>query len=298
LDINEIVARVLQWQGKEICIEPLSGGTTNTNYKIIVGGHSVFVSISGPKAQLLGIDWHNKVQNTFLCAERGLSPKILYRFPIQKTLVQEFLPYTICSAESLTDRPVQNRLIQALKVLHEGSGFRQEFDMFQMIKFYVETIRAQGLVLPPGYVEYEGKILDIGDALSAYRENLVPCHNDLAPENVMDSGNRVLLIDLDYSGNNDPCFDLGSISVEAGFDDTQTGELANAYFGYANGNVTARIHLHGILGDVGWSLWSVIQAEISDITFDFIKYGSMRWNRAVEKIESGKADKYLAVLFL
>ncbi|MDX2511177.1 MAG: phosphotransferase [Desulfobacterales bacterium] len=293
LTINEIVARVPQWQGKEIDIEPLSGGTTNINYKIIVSGSSFFVSISGHNSQLLGIDWHNKFYNTSLCAEQGLSPKIVKHFPHQRALVQEFLPFALCSVESLTDSGVQHRLVQALKVLHYGADFRQDFDMFCLIKFYVVTITEQGLALPSEYAAYNEKILKIGDALAAYRENLVPCHNDLVPENVMDTDNRVFLLDFDYSGNNDPCFDLGSISVEAGYDDTQTRELAKAYYGHASENVTARIHLHGILADVGWSLWSVIQAEISDIAFDFIKYGLMRWNRAGKKIDSDKPDKWL-----
>jgi thiamine kinase-like enzyme len=113
------------------------------------------------------------------------------------------------------------------------------------------------------------------------------------PENVLDDGNQVLLVDFDYSGNNDPCFDLGSISVEAAYDDTQVRELAKAYYGLTSEKIIARIHLHGLLGDVGWSLWSEIQAEISDIDFDFKEYGLTRWNRAVERMESSKFDRWL-----
>jgi len=129
--------------------------------------------------------------------------------------------------------------------------------------------------------------------LAPYREKLVPCHNDLLPENVMDDGNQVFLLDFDYSGNNDPCFDLGSISVEAGYDDTQVRELARTYYGQVSETIIDRIHLHGILGDVGWSLWSAIQAEISDIDFDFKEYGLTRWNRSVERMESSEFDRWL-----
>jgi len=133
----------------------------------------------------------------------------------------------------------------------------------------------------------------MGEALAPYREKIVPCHNDLVPENVMDDGYRVLLIDFDYSGNNDPCFDLGSISTEAGYDDSQVRELARAYYGLVSEKIVARIHLHSILGDVGWSLWSVIQAENLDIDIDFNEYGLTRWNRAVERMESGEFERWL-----
>ncbi|MBW2539225.1 MAG: phosphotransferase [Deltaproteobacteria bacterium] len=223
----------------------------------------------------------------------GLSPKVVQRFPIQRALVLEFLPYKLCSVESLQSLAVQRRLVHTVKVLHNGSDFWQDFDMFFLIEFYTETIKDRKLVLPLGYLDYREQIREIGEALAPYRDKLVPCHNDLLPENVMDDGSRVFLLDFDYSGNNDPCFDLGSISIEAGYDDTQVRELAREYYDLASDTIIARIYLHGILGDVGWSLWSAIQAEISDIDFDFKKYGLTRWNRSVKRMESSEFDRWL-----
>ncbi|MCP4211122.1 MAG: phosphotransferase [Halieaceae bacterium] len=291
--IDEIIELVSGWRGKKISVEPLSGGMTNSNYKIVVNGSFFFVSIPGGNSRLLGVDWYNKFNNARICGEAGLSPKVVQGFPLQKVIILEFLPLALCSVESLQRLSVQHRLIQTLKVLHGGASFLKEFDMFCLIQFYLETIKNLDLVPAVDLSEYRARILETGEALAPYRQALVPCHNDLVPENVMDDGNRVFLLDFDYSGNNDPCFDLGSISVEAGYNDTQVRELARAYYGLASETIMARIHLHGILGDVGWSLWSVIQAQISDIDFDFKAYGLMRWNRAVEKMESSEFDTWL-----
>jgi len=293
ITINEVVGLVSEWHGKEISIEPLSGGITNSNFKIVVNGSLFFVSIPGGNSRLLGVDWYNKFYNARICGGAGLSPRVVQYFPLQRALVLEFLPYALCSVESLQCLAVQRRLVHTVKVLHSGAGFLQDFDMFCLIKFYTETIKDRKLVLPVGYTDYREQIWEMGKALAPYRKKLVPCHNDLLPENVMDDGNRVFLLDFDYSGNNDPCFDLGSISVEAGYDDTQVRELARAYYGLVNDTIIARIYLHGILGDVGWSLWSAIQAEISDIDFDFKEYGLTRWNRAIERMESSEFDRWL-----
>ena len=43
----------------------------------------------------------------------------------------------------------------------------------------------------------------------------MPCHNDLLAANMIDDGDRLWLIDYEYSGNNDPCFELGNIWSEA-----------------------------------------------------------------------------------
>ena len=51
----------------------------------------------------------------------------------------------------------------------------------------------------------------------------VPCHNELLAGNFIDDDERVWLIDYDYSGNNDPCFELGNTSTECEFDPDLTG---------------------------------------------------------------------------
>jgi len=293
ITINEVVELVSEWHGKEISIEPISGGITNSNFKIIVNGSLFFVSIPCRNSRLLGVDWYNKFYNAKICGKADLSPKVVQHFPLQRALVLEFLPFALCSVESLQCLSVQHRLVNTVKVLHSSASFWQDFDMFCLIEFYTETVKDRKLVLPVGYANYREQIREMGEALAPYRETLVPCHNDLLPENLMDDGNRVFLLDFDYSGNNDPCFDLGSISVEAGYDDTQVRELARAYYGLVSEKIIARIHLHGILGDIGWSLWSAIQAEISDIDFYFKKYGLTRWNRAIERMESSEFDRWL-----
>ena len=44
----------------------------------------------------------------------------------------------------------------------------------------------------------------------------MPCHNDLLAANVIDDGEKIWLIDYEYSGNNDPCFELGNLWAECG----------------------------------------------------------------------------------
>ncbi|MEI9907439.1 MAG: hypothetical protein WDO06_05675 [Actinomycetota bacterium] len=52
-------------------------------------------------------------------------------------------------------------------------------------------------------------------ALEILDEGTVPCNNDLLPGNFIDSGDQIWIIDYEYSGNNDPCFELGNIWAEA-----------------------------------------------------------------------------------
>ena len=114
ITINEVVELVSEWHGKEISIEPLSGGITNSNFKIIVNGSLFFVSIPGRNSRLLGVDLYNKFYNAKICGEAGLSPKVVQHFPLQRALVLQFLPFALCSVESLHCLAVQLRRVHAV----------------------------------------------------------------------------------------------------------------------------------------------------------------------------------------
>jgi thiamine kinase-like enzyme len=114
----------------------------------------------------------------------------------------------------------------------------------------------------------------------------VPCNNDLLAENYMDCSGQLWLIDYEYSGNNDPCFELGNTCQEMQFNDEQIQEVCAAYFGAATPDKIARMKLNMIMSDVGWGLWAAIQARISTIEFDFWGWAEERWGRAVEKMDS------------
>ena len=58
-------------------------------------------------------------------------------------------------------------------------------------------------------------------ALAAHPLPSVPCHNDLLAENYLDDGGGLWLVDWEYSGNNDPAFELGNTCQELGYDDDQ-----------------------------------------------------------------------------
>ena len=60
-----------------------------------------------------------------------------------------------------------------------------------------------------------------------------PCNNDLLAANFIDDGDRIWLIDYEYSGNNDPCFELGNIAAECGLSRDALADLVTAYYGRA-----------------------------------------------------------------
>ena len=122
----------------------------------------------------------------------------------------------------------------------------------------------------------------------------VPCHNDLLAENYIDDGAKLWLIDFEYSGNNDPTFELGNTAQEQQFGEAELRELCAGYFGGAYPDKLARIKLNMIMSDVGWTLWAAIQAKISRIEYDFWGWAMDRWGRATQKMDAPEFREWIA----
>ena len=111
------------------------------------------------------------------------------------------------------------------------------------------TCGRRGARIPDGYDEVQKEAEAVRAALSARPAALRPCHCDPLAENFLDTGARIFIIDWEYAGNNDPMWDLGDVSVEAGFDADQDAALLQAYFAGNPPAGAGRPHGH-VQGDV------------------------------------------------
>jgi thiamine kinase-like enzyme len=291
--IDEVVAKISDWQGRDVQIGLLSGGLTNTNYKVLVDGKPFFIRVPGAGTELLAIDRNNEYQNSKAAADAGVGPKILYHFPEYSVMVLEFLDGSTMSKESLNEPGMPSRMAQSIKRLHAGGRFLLDFNMFRLTEYYLRLCKERNFRIPDGYLERVETVQQIEKAMNTKPLATVPCNNDLLAENYIDDGKQLWLIDYEYSGNNDPTFELGNTCQEMQFNDEQIREVCAAYFGEATPALIARMKLNMIMSDVGWGLWAAIQASISTIDFDFWGWALERWGRAVEKMDSTEFDAWL-----
>ena len=85
--------------------------------------------------------------------------------------------------------------------------------------------------MPAGYAALAPAWESLRIALRTNPEHRVPCHNDLLAANFLDDGDRLWIIDFEYSGNNEPAFELGNLAQENHLDDAQLATLATHYYG-------------------------------------------------------------------
>jgi thiamine kinase-like enzyme len=208
-------------------------------------------------------------------------------------VVVEFLSGRTLTKDEMHAPGMLQRLAQAMRQLHTARPFTNEFDLFRLTQGYAEVLASRRLPPPPGFEALRLRLAQMEQAADAHRLPACPCSNDLVPENLIDDGGRLWIVDFGYSGNNDPCSDLGNASCEAGYDEAEMKSLCAAYFGAVEPRLLARIHLYAVMSDVAWSLWSVIQEHVSDLSVDFRAYGERRWERALGFLGGADVDRWI-----
>ena len=291
--IEEVVTKIPDWAGKKVSITPLSGGLTNSNFKVEVEATPYFVRVPGASTELLAVNRENEYHNSKAAYEAGVGPKVLHHLPEYSVMVLEFLNGKTMSRDMLNEAGMPTRMAQAIKKLNAGPRFLLDFNMFRLTEYYLQICKEHEIKTPDGYLERMPIVEQIEKAMSVNPIPTVPCNNDLLAENYIDDGKQLWLIDYEYSGNNDPTFELGNTCQEMQFNDEQINEICVAYFGDAAADKIARMKLNMIMSDVGWGLWAAIQAKISTIDFDFWGWAIERWSRAVEKMDSGEFGEWL-----
>ena len=282
LSIDRLTKLIPEWNGKSIKVNQINSGITNINFEVIVGKKSFFLSI--PDSELLNIDYKNKYYNNKICGEINISPKVTHFVESENLLVTEFVKSKISSLSMYQSSNKIEELVKNIKLLHNANPFLRKFDMFNQINYYQNILKKDDL--PKKLFKYLNRMEILKQKLYLTDDKLVPCHNDLLAANIMNKDNQILIVDFDYSGNNDPCFELGNLSVEMEYNDEQINKLVKSYYGEINENIISRVNLQGIVSDIGWSLWSYVQVENSNLNYDYSSHAIYRLERAINKMES------------
>jgi thiamine kinase-like enzyme len=263
-------------------VEELPGGLTNRNYKVTTPDGAFVARISAAGTDLLAIDRDSEYRNSVAAAAAGAGAPVIEYRPQDSMLVIGYIEGRTLRNADVADPANIPRIAQACRRLHSGERFGNDFDMFDIQPRYLSVARSRGFKVPAGYDGLMPQFEAARAALAARAAGTVPCNNDLLAANFIDDGDRIWLIDYEYSGNNDPCFELGNIAGECHLPRAALAELVTAYYGKPLRNRIARAWLLGRVGMYGWTLWGAIQHAASPIDFDF-------WSWAMERFEGAAA---------
>ena len=274
-------------------VTELPGGLTNVNLKLASTSRSLVVRIAQPGSELLAIDRDNEHANSMAAAAAGVGAPVVEYLPEIGVLVVEFIEGRTFTDDDLRSGEHLTRVAEACRALHAGPRFVNGFDMFAIQQRYRELVGERKFRLPYRYDEFAPHVERIRRAMAVHDPGTVPCNNDLLAGNFIDDGTKLWLIDYEYSGNNEACFELGNIWSEAGLTLDQLDQLMEAYDGQLLPSRVARARLWGLMSKYGWTLWASIQDAESTFDFDFWAWGMEKYERAVAEFEGPDFERLL-----
>jgi thiamine kinase-like enzyme len=249
-------------------LEPLADGLSNRSWKLHRNGVPYVVRLSRADSALLGVDRGSEVALVQAAAAVGIAPPVIACDPERGLLVLRYVegrPWTAADAQQTTNLQRLARVVSRLHVVRPPREVRRR-------SFREQALRLERVVGGPRGVP------DIGlaersrlafDRLDATHPTLTLCHDDLHHLNVIDDGDRLVLIDWEYGGLGDPAFDLASVIAYHDLDPARRRALLEAY------------GPDGMPDRLDAAIWA----------FDYVQW---LWYLAAARVGGGESDECLA----
>ncbi|HHZ09855.1 MAG TPA: phosphotransferase family protein [Rhizobiales bacterium] len=271
------------------------GGLTNLVFQ--VGAYCLRIPGKGTEEY---INRANEGVAACEAAKAGVSPEVIHFDGRSGVMVTRFIDgaQTMSPAAFKLNAGAPGRAGEAFRRLHmSGATFPFRFELFAMIDDYLKVLSSKDVALPAGYHDVVREAGTVRAALSAHELPLAACHCDPLCENFLDTGERMWIVDWEYSGMNDPMWDLGDLSVEGKFDADQEEEMIRAYFGgVPRPAERGRIVIYKAMCDLLWTLWGLIQLANGNPADDFRAYADGRFARCRALMETEAFAAHVAAV--
>jgi thiamine kinase-like enzyme len=281
-----------------ISVERL-GGLTNLVYRLETPDGSFALRLAGDGTEEY-IDRKVEGHNTKAAAAAGVGPEVLFFDQDDGLMLLRYLDgCATMTPDTFPKTPgAPARAAEVLKKMHDHpEPFEFRFELFSMIDEYLKVLDGLGASLPDGYHDVVKEAEAVRAKLDKHPAELAPCHCDPLCENFLDDGERMWIVDWEYSGMNDPLWDLGDLSVEAGFDANQDREMMQAYCGgKPSAALFGRMVIYKAMCDLLWTLWGLIQHANDNPVEDFWAYAVGRFERCKTLMADPSFADHLAAI--
>ena len=239
----------------------LSVGRTNINYRVDAGAQRFFARVAADLPHH-GIVRSREALCASLAADLGVAPPVLHAR--DGVLVQRFMDgETLRQGEPISPARL-DRIVDVLRRVHEGRLPADTPDANPVAWSRAYLARLAPGTLPPAQRARIDTILDAAPA--GERRGLI--HTDLIPENFIDDGRTIWLIDWEYAGLGDPATDLANLAMNFALDGAAFGRAVARHGGVDR--ATAEALKDAVV--VREALWCLIQIQAEGIRGDLADY--------------------------
>ena len=288
--------RIPETAGHDLTLTIMSGGITNRNYMIALGGRPerYVIRLAGNDTHLLGISREVEHAATVAAAGVGIGPEVTAFIRPEGYLVTRFIVGEPVSLEQVHRPATLRRVADSIRRIHGGPAIPGLFVPLRIVEAYLALARSWGVPQPAGWDGAFAVGRRIERALLDAPIDLRPCHNDLLNANFIDDGERIRIVDWEYAGMGDPFFDLGNFSVNHDLTRDEDALLLEAYEGEVRSPRLARLGLMRIVSDFREAMWGVLQQGISSLDVDFVAYADEHFDRLLANASGPVFEQHLS----
>jgi len=261
-----------------------AGGLTNYNYIMNIKGIEYVIRQPGGLTEQI-IDRKIERVNNSIVSEFGVNSDCIY---FDESSGIKISLYIKNSQNLANSDPSALKNLEAvssiMKKIHTSAKhFSNCFDWQIELSKYEQIIKQ----LNGGFFfDYT----TLKDLLVAFVQNNInstictPCHNDTVPENfIIDDTGKTYLIDWEYSGMNDPCWDVAAYILESKLSAEAIHHFILNYFGHPLTPMDeSKIKGFMMAQDLLWTGWALIRHYNGD---DFLEYCCIRYERFRKNIK-------------
>lgn len=259
------------------------GGMTNINYLIYCTNKSYVFRIPSQSSQSIINRTKEEHIEKCLADIENIGAKCLYFDNKTGIKITEFIKGDTLEKTNIKEHFIS--LASKLKDLHTSKlDFKYNFNPIDEMKVYLEFARNSGfwfdeldVGLELFYRSFE-EIKKINQKHFNTELVFAPTHGDLVPQNILVSGEKITLIDWEYAGLNDPCWDLASFVLECELNKKDENDFLLAY--QINDAQNQKIKHYKALVDILWAVWGVAK---TDTETNYISYAKARLNAALSR---------------
>lgn len=296
LALEQVVNRIGDWKGRAIWYQPVSGGISNTNWRVGVEGvaNDFFVKVPGRGTEMF-VDRLAAHDASLKAAQCGVSASVHYFIEDLGVEVFEFMEgFRASNNGDFLNPDIRTNAARALRRFSREEPLGLTKTVFDQAEEHLAQIQELGGYTPPDKSWVDRQYGLAKAALEASGIDVAPCLNDnLAGNFMLNKDGDVVLVDFEYASNNDPHYELALWFGEMFFTPDVEHEMVEAYFGEARSDTLARVFLYKALADVKWSNWAWVQRQVSQLDFDFHKYGAWKHMRARQVMQDPRWEEAL-----
>lgn len=299
--MEEIIQKKLRlvFNDEQLCFDKsrFAGGLTNYNYIMKIHGNEYVIRKPGGMTDQM-IDRKVEKINNEIASNLGIDSECIYFDEVTGIKISKYIEDSrnIAAANPASSENIKTVSTLLKKIHRSDQQLENIFDWKMELEKYERIVKELNGEFFFDYKQLKEKLIDFMNK-NIIHSLLLPCHNDTVPENfLINNDGSAYLIDWEYSGMNDPSWDVAAYILESNLQYEGIEEFLLAYYGHLPGeDELLKIKCYILAQDLLWTVWALIRHYNGE---DFQDYCYFRYERFRKNMKAMINKQDLSISFL